>query len=573
MKYVIIWLLRLGKVFVRRAPAYTILSIIFTLLSQLTILISLFLPLKVIILLGSEGVPRYFPQVLLSVERDYLVLGLSLIAVFSYVLHLLCEKMLVYFVNRGSSTVLDKSEKIVIFERQQELAVKSYQRYANSLSVFIFVTIALLGFYIVYPLLFACVLSLFLLVALCIRLASNFFSKAKISNSLVLNSKKISGVGFLSVFAIIIVDFLYFTPPGIIYVIICMVLSRQVFNKLGGLVTDIAYLYQQKSKINALFFRKHIFQGEVGRRESSVWKFMGTPQWKTQIFELCNSIIGIPSFETAEIEWVQNSTPGIVGFLIKIRHKCQGDKVLYFKLYDNKKNAWAIHEASLLMQENASDLPSPDFLGGFMIAGLHCHVFDITEFESVFVRNISSAYFDISASLLSFSLDAAFIDSYKRSRPFLWDRIDVTLIERLRIVASISNNELDSKYVELFSKKRKSIAALLKKLPLAIINPDVSNGHVWKVCGNGELAATNWSRWALEPMGTSWPVHSAGLEKLKIAFDNNIKINQPHNSGINYEMVKLAALIGELDKHSTRQHYEQAIALIPDIILAYEEAQ
>lgn len=533
-------------------------------------LISFFLPLKVIILLGSDGVPSYFPQIMLLVERDALVLGLSLVSVCAYICHLLCEKALDYVAVSGSTAILDKNEKIVIFERQQELAEKTYQKYVKSLSSFFFIWISILVFLCIYPLLFISVFLLFIIFFILVKFSYYYYSKEKVNDSIISNSKKISGVGFLLFFAIIIVDFLYYSPPGILYVIVCMVLSRQFFNKFSTLVMDVASLYQQQSKINALFFRKHVFQNDVGRRESSVWKFMEQSSWQSDLTDLCRSLED--NWETCEsqVTWVQNSTPGIVSFNVKLLDNKKHSKLFYLKLFDNKKNAWAAHEASLLMQYNAKTLPVPPFLGAFLVAGLHCHIFEIKDFDLLPPKSLSNAYTEISSSLFTFTLDHDFVDSYKRSRPFLWDRVDQGVVNRLRIVAAISNSdELSISIVEIFSTKRQKIMSLLKKNPLVVINPDVSYGHVWKSESTHEIVASNWSRWALEPIGATWPITAVSLNKLKSLYDNEL-IQNPIFENINFNMIKLSALISEFDRLASRQQYEQAIELLPEVILAFE---
>lgn len=64
------WSLSLGAKFSRVVPFLTLAIVILTLVAQIASLLSFFLPLKMIILLGSEGMPRYFPAAFAQLDRD-----------------------------------------------------------------------------------------------------------------------------------------------------------------------------------------------------------------------------------------------------------------------------------------------------------------------------------------------------------------------------------------------------------------------------------------------------------------------------------------------------------------------
>ena len=57
------WSVSLGNKFLRVVPVLTILAVICSVFSQFFLLIGFLLPLKVVLLLGSENVPVYFPAI------------------------------------------------------------------------------------------------------------------------------------------------------------------------------------------------------------------------------------------------------------------------------------------------------------------------------------------------------------------------------------------------------------------------------------------------------------------------------------------------------------------------------
>ena len=71
-------------------------------LSQIAALLAFFLPLKVVILLGSEGFPRYFPQAWAAYDRDMLVASLCAATEVFYVLHWLADRIIQWGTDAGS---------------------------------------------------------------------------------------------------------------------------------------------------------------------------------------------------------------------------------------------------------------------------------------------------------------------------------------------------------------------------------------------------------------------------------------------------------------------------------------
>lgn len=62
------WSLSIGSKFFNVVPKATLSVIFFSLVSQVTILLAFLLPLKILMLLGSAGIPHYFPDVFEDLE-------------------------------------------------------------------------------------------------------------------------------------------------------------------------------------------------------------------------------------------------------------------------------------------------------------------------------------------------------------------------------------------------------------------------------------------------------------------------------------------------------------------------
>ena len=137
------WFLRIGGQFFKLMPGQTILAIFLSLFSKALGILSSYLPLKVVILLGSAGIPKFFPSSFQDIDRELLVVGLSIATVIFYILFITTEKSLVILGKRAATVVLKNSSKMPLFENQNEVAQKGVQRYSESLAELFFLLVGL----------------------------------------------------------------------------------------------------------------------------------------------------------------------------------------------------------------------------------------------------------------------------------------------------------------------------------------------------------------------------------------------------------------------------------------------
>ena len=145
------WAVSIGSKLIRVAPGYTFSVIIFTLISQVSMLLAFFLPLKVIILLGSSRIPRYFPESWKSFDHDQLVITLAVAAAGFYLLALLSERILAMLATKGAQRLLDKSRKITMFRNQKTITKNAYLKYSSGLAGLVFSILAFIFLGVLYP--------------------------------------------------------------------------------------------------------------------------------------------------------------------------------------------------------------------------------------------------------------------------------------------------------------------------------------------------------------------------------------------------------------------------------------
>jgi len=146
------WFVSVGFKVFRVVPWATNLGVMCTLVSQIASLLAALLPLKVIILLGSERIPSYFPPLLQDHGKTALIVGLGGAALAFFAIHLLAEWLIARLAAFGARSLIVHSRKLTLFENQEQLLSKAYQRFAAAIAGGVFIALAALALAWVYPL-------------------------------------------------------------------------------------------------------------------------------------------------------------------------------------------------------------------------------------------------------------------------------------------------------------------------------------------------------------------------------------------------------------------------------------
>lgn len=557
------WSVSLGNKFLRVVPVLTILAVICSVFSQFFLLIGFLLPLKVVLLLGSENVPVYFPTIFHDFGRDGLVLFLSLASVAFYLLHLVTARLVDTTAASASTRLLARSKKMAIFENQQEIAAKGYQRFSQSLAAVSFVAICLAVMAFFYPKL-AVVIVVYL--AMCFAatgLMSSVFRtfSDRLSRDLGSIAKVLGSVGFLAMFAFIVLDHLFGAAPGILVSVVSLLLGRQAFGRMTNLIKDVQGLYSQRAQLAALFFHGHIFVQRPKGIDKSIWGLVEPTFRDEWLGNLVENVIG-EERAGFSVEWFDFGLPDVLCYQVGLVSR-QGERSFLVKVFNSNRSAWAKHEATILAGQR--DLPTVPCIALTVVHGLHCHVFETTGLQqcgkSATRRRLPGFRLKLSACAPSDEL----VSLYLRSHPQVWQRVETHSVQR---VGHLLGEKAESDLIEQLLYSLPEIKGTLKGLPHAISAPDIRVGMLWKDReGKGLLA--HWAAWHIEPLGTKWPL---GDEDARFYADHLREVEKQRSevSDLDLHQVRLAAIFSELEFRLTRGRYLEAYSLISPLLAEYE---
>lgn len=233
--------------FFKKSPYNLGASIFTTLFAQFFLILSYFLPLKVIILLNMEKLPPYLTSIFKGFDKNEIILLLTFFIFLFYAISILVERY-------SDFLIMDSMEKIL---NQKKIEItpsnKLIYKFINSFFKFI-ATFFLLFFMFVLLLFIFRTVALFLLLC-CVILVTIFIYFIKHDTKSYNNYFKMtSGIGFMLVFIYEVIDILYLKTQetDLLVILVTAVLSRYIFmrghymiNQLVFVSTNIKKFYQR----------------------------------------------------------------------------------------------------------------------------------------------------------------------------------------------------------------------------------------------------------------------------------------------------------------------------------------
>ncbi|RRW46126.1 hypothetical protein EGJ52_06245 [Pseudomonas luteola] len=558
------WCITLGRKFFKVVPGFTMITVIATVFGQFFLIAGYLLPLKILIILGSDNIPRYFPEVFHSISKEYAVSILGLVTLLFYFLNWTSEKIIERSAYLGSAKLLEKSKKILISDSQIEMALKGFQRYSQSIASLGFLFVCLIIILLFFNLYF-----LFLLFFIALLLVSwgiiNAYSKEKNLGSewLSKQAKALNGFAFLLSFVFIVFSFLNGLSPTISISIIILLLSRQLLSKFFSFIKDVNDLYEQKEHLSVVFFHKHVFQPASSHLTENFWSLAGAEardKWIAHVlFEDLNF-----EYSPFSLEWFDIGAPDIICY--KVCFQDDSDGAVLIKVFSSSRSMWAKHESAILSAN--ANLPGMPILGVVDVNGYICHVHRIAGYRCLSKNEFNKASLEFKLRLAQWAPSSDFVAVYARSRPSIEHRLDIDLIFRMKtLLHGTSDDSVFDSFVAIFS----SIRSLVAELPRVFVVPDVRLGMLWAL-DSEDIILAQWMKWDLEPLGFRWPFNESFELKFPEILDQ-IRFNREDAKNVDFHHVRISAFFSELEALFIRGQYKGAYIMMEKIIDVYRNIE
>ena len=562
------WLYSVGVKVARVIPLQTIATIGFTLVSQITLLLAFLLPIKVVILLGSESIPRYFPEFLTLLERDYLIVVLAATSICSYLIHILCERWNGRLGISGTRKILSRTGKFELFDNQNERAQRAYVQYTQAFAALVFLCVGFCALLALYPAV-ALVIGVVWSVAYAIGILRFKFDENfndAVFTRFPAYAQAVGNVVFLSVFLFMVADYLRGDPPSILIGLIVLILVRQWTQRSNYMVSNGMGLVARRLEVSAMFFRAQAADQGPVKEQPVLWQ-VAKSQREEQRFSTVLEQSGYARAKVVSVEWLQTGTPGISCFLVRLQqHNTKQGHLLLVKFFGKQRKSYANNEFTLFEIPHANRLPAPNLTGVLSVDGLACHVFEVPELVKVPVGEQLQAITKYRCALSAVELAPNFISKYHRSHPGLWHRLDMSMLDRLNIVVNTGDQRA---VADLFRAELEPLQAFLKNMPESLVNSEATRQNIF-MDANGEPLSINWGRWTVEPVGSSWPIKFSE-NKLLETYYQQLLAHRPAMRSIPLAHMQIAALAWELDRLFQRDLLEDCWLILETLLAQFRE--
>jgi hypothetical protein len=559
----ITWFYRVVLTFFRIRPWTTTGIVAMSAASRITTVLSAFLPLKVVLLAGSEGVPRYFQFFMTPENKNAWLLILAAGAVALYVLTVCLDSMTGRLSRAAGEEILREAETIPILNNQEDTAGNYYARFCRILADVIFVLAAILGGLFVNFWLFMflpCLVLFFFSVSALFLKTADRVQPAKIAVYIKENlnnyTKTLSTVAFFSGFIFLLIPFIVSDYANILAAILSIIIIRQTLAAQTLIVRNAVWLGKSRHEINALIFKnvqlvpresplerahKELFGKEVRQKiaEGELAKVMG--------------LEGSPA-----VNWLDPIIPGLDTFIIEVQPKASKEtRSLLQQVFPPNQQQKLEHELFLFRHVPRAQLFAPDLISIFFAGPFQCLICDYGAGRAVSNSDWADVEFQLTERIWSCHPPAELIRLYSASAPLLHQRLTDEFVERMEIAV---DREEESQRLRSFRRDLPGIREKLHHLPLHIYNPDLSRSNV--VYGReGGFLVLNWCRWTLEPIGAGMP-HFLRKRNFEPMIGKMRKARNDIPAGLCQRDVLLAAHCFDLENLINRKRYKAAFRLV-----------
>lgn len=540
-----LWGASLVKKMARAVPFYSAAFVVVFIISQLLLILAFLLPIKVLVLLGSESIPNYVPMFLSRMGRDYLIYLFVGFAIICFVFHFLFGFVEAVLVKKGGGLLLVKAGKQLVAHVHNKAVVDAYRTVLTSCAFFIFFGFSFIALFLIYPVLAVVVLLLLAFCFFMLPLCQVFGISAQfLEKNLNFYFTLSSGFIFFSSFLFIIVDFLHCDPPSLLVALVSLLMIRQGVQRLFGGISEFIKVYSRRAQVEPLFFlgKQFALESKFDSQDSVLLKIGGVSSIASRAME---KLVGV---SVSEAEILRLGARDVVGVsLLASNEACY-----LVKIFLDEAKALAFHEQLLLSSEQGLLVPSPEWVGTVEVDSVICHVFRWGGYVPVPRRDVGKAILHIFSSLADFELPSLLVSGYIRSHSLLVDRLEGSWFSSVSEIATATDRE----YIDHISCNIELIKQIVSGMPLCVVARDLTDETLF--VRDGRYVGLSWGRWALDSVGVGWPV----LDKEQFA---EAVASVPSLSDTPVEQLYLVATLDYYERLIARGDFFKAIDLIKAI--------
>ena len=528
------WYWSVFRELIRRKYLSTFTVVVLSVSSIVTGFLAFMLPLKVIILAGSDRVPRYFAFFITDETKMDWIIGLTAGAIVCFVLTLLFDAITKKVSERAGTEVLAEANQLALASDQDKVVGSFYSKICSVQAGLIFGGLSMALLLLLHPVVFGLIVGLVTLewlLSIWVVRGNDDHSPKGLKRYVLVRYKDyvslLSNINFLIGFLVILVPYLLGDDRNIIISLISFLLLRRMLTVISSMVKTSIELEKNRQKINALLFRHHKVVTKhrsatlamldfLAKDHRSVFFNDALQQPKLLLDGNARSKSAIKNTADStktdyQVYWQDSTLKNFKTlFLWPVDKK---SALSSSRLRDDKNGV--VLQAQILSPKQAHLLDNEDLLFSFLNRHQVSAPSVISRFEQGKIKGqivdvgtgepFGGGWAELQARLFnnlwSIRPDDGLIDAYCATHYLLPDRINEELLKKVQLgVDTIEEVTV----FDTFKASLEEIRTTLNRIPLYVHNDEITARNVVSAV-DGSPIVVSWASWTLEPVGYEWP--------------------------------------------------------------------
>ncbi len=265
------WFYRIAAAFSKALPANMLAMVVLGLFSRVASILALLLPVKILLLVGNNRVPAYFPTFLQEIQLDTLISLLCGATISLYASYVGLEKLISGIERKAERLLVSQLAPIACDSRSIRALRKAYSRVSGNLTELCFLFAVLLFISLAYTALFVTIIMYSSVVLVAYELFVSTVQRIDEDDEESVEKGSLINlwvdIGFLVSFFFIILGMLIDQGPGIIVAFTCFLLLRRASGGMKRFIRNLMIVFAQQPMLS-LVLSGSVSVGESGEVDS-----------------------------------------------------------------------------------------------------------------------------------------------------------------------------------------------------------------------------------------------------------------------------------------------------------------
>lgn len=548
-------------------PWDTLFVIVASVTKGILSLLVFMVPLKVIMLAASPGIPRYFPFIS-PADKSLWIALLAIGAVGIYVSVQVLGPIIDRWSLRAGTELLKEANDLPVHSRDTSQAQRVFSAFTGIVASMLFLlATSLILLWVNAPLLVWLIVStgVFCFVS-SVLVAGETLPRPPLKNWVIERYRSYIGIWealtFFGSFGVILWPLLQSSASGgnVLLALVSFILVRQMISELGGSISKAVSLVQQRPMFDALLYRHHTKVRLTNESKSLLFRELFARNSRNRLFaENISHDLGEKKSITITSHWVDPTPPQVKQFLVEATsaNDNESSQHLEARVHGSETSFQFDHAEFLFQHIPRRLLRAPELFGridhhDFKVS------FQLLGTSQQLAANEWKLMFPILAQdLFGLVPPKTLVRSYRDTHPMLGDRLTDKFCRRIEVAF---DSDADADLFDAWLSSLPQIRHLLERQPVALINPDLTVSNV--VCnGSDDWLIMYWGRWRLEPVGAA--VLLQGLANQATSIIESLRIKRSDLKKAEWANdLEIAALCLQIEQAINSDRAKQALTLI-----------